>query len=195
MQLTPRVRTSMPAFAGAGPAQTRLQHCASSLNSHASGAPLSLSTLLIMRRHLDRHSLWKLLRHYNVPEKITSIIINSYSGMTCRVVCGCQLTDAFQVKTGVRQGCLWFPFLFLQAINWVLKTSTAQRGNRIWWIPWDSAWWPGLCRWSGSALPYPVTDAKRRPERLLVTEPVLVRGSIGVRARSSRTTQQSVQPQ
>ena len=39
--------------------------------------------------------------------------------------------DAFQVMTGVRQGCLLSSFLFLLAINWVLKTSTAQRGYEI----------------------------------------------------------------
>ena len=85
---------------------------------------------------LDRQSLWKLLRHYGIPEKIPSIIRNSCSGITCRVACGCQLTDAFQVKTGVRQGCLLSPFLFLLAIDWALKTSTAQRGNGILWTPW-----------------------------------------------------------
>ena len=40
---------------------------------------------------LERQILWKLLRHYDVPVKITSIIRNSCSGMTCTVVCGRQL--------------------------------------------------------------------------------------------------------
>nr|KAG5692145.1 hypothetical protein BaRGS_020693 [Batillaria attramentaria] len=53
---------------------------------------------------VDRQSLWKLLRHYGVPEQITNIIKNSYEGMTCRVVHGSKTTDAFQVQTGVRQG-------------------------------------------------------------------------------------------
>ena len=52
---------------------------------------------------LDWQSLWKLLRHYSVPEKIPCIIRNCYSGMTCTVVCDRQLTDAFQIKTGMGQ--------------------------------------------------------------------------------------------
>jgi Reverse transcriptase (RNA-dependent DNA polymerase)/Domain of unknown function (DUF6451)/Endonuclease/Exonuclease/phosphatase family len=83
---------------------------------------------------LDRQTLWRLLRHYGVPQKI---IRNSYEGMTCRVVHGQQITDAFQVKTGVRQGCLLSPFLFLLSIDWVMKTSTHQRRNGIQWTLWD----------------------------------------------------------
>ena len=86
---------------------------------------------------VDRQTLWRLLRHYGVPQKIVDIIRNSYEGLTCRVVHGQQVTDAFQVKTGVRQGCLLSPFLFLLAIDWVMKTSTHQRRNGIQWTLWD----------------------------------------------------------
>ena len=86
---------------------------------------------------VDRQTLWRLLRHYGVPQKIVNVIRNSYEGMTCRVVHGQQLTDAFQVKTGVRQGCLLSPFLFLLAIDWVMKTSTHQKRNGIQWTLWD----------------------------------------------------------
>lgn len=85
---------------------------------------------------VDRQTIWRLLRHYGVPAKITNIIRNSYEGMTCRVVHGQQLTDAFQVRTEVRQGCLLSPFLFLLAIDWVMKTSAAQKRNGIQWTPW-----------------------------------------------------------
>jgi hypothetical protein len=63
---------------------------------------------------------------------LTSIIRNSYEELTCRMMHGNQLTaDAFLVKTGVRQGCLLSPFLFLLAIDWVMKSSTAQKRNGI----------------------------------------------------------------
>ena len=85
---------------------------------------------------LDRETLWKLLRHYGVPTKIVTIIRNSYEGLTCKVVHGGQLSEAFQVRTGVRQGCLLSPFLFLMAIDWIMKTSTAQKRCGIQWTPW-----------------------------------------------------------
>ncbi|KAL1257370.1 hypothetical protein QQF64_010614 [Cirrhinus molitorella] len=50
---------------------------------------------------VDRRTLWKLLRHYGVPKKIIALIKNSYEVVWCRVVHGGQLTDCFQVSTGV----------------------------------------------------------------------------------------------
>lgn len=85
---------------------------------------------------VDRPTLWNLMRHYGIPQKITNIIKNSYEGMTCRVVHGGQLTDAFQVRTGVRQGCLLSPFLFLLAVDWIMKASTEGRRNGIQWSLW-----------------------------------------------------------
>nr|KAG5705129.1 hypothetical protein BaRGS_030846 [Batillaria attramentaria] len=85
---------------------------------------------------VDRETLWKLLRHYGVPAKLVNLIKNSYDGMTCRIIHGGQLTDSFHVKTGVRQGCLLSPFLFFLAIDWIMKTSTAQRRNGIQWTLW-----------------------------------------------------------
>ncbi|VDP50184.1 unnamed protein product [Schistosoma margrebowiei] len=70
---------------------------------------------------VDRTTLWKLLRHYGVPEKIVNIIRNSYDGLNCKTVHGGQLTNSFEVKTGVRQGCLLSPFLFLLVIDWITK--------------------------------------------------------------------------
>ncbi|CAH8472212.1 unnamed protein product [Schistosoma guineensis] len=82
---------------------------------------------------MDRTTLWKLLRHYGVPQKIVNIIQNSYDGLHCKIVHGGQLTKLFEVKTGVRQGCLLSPFLFLLVIDWIMKTSTSEGKRGIQW--------------------------------------------------------------
>ncbi|VDP36481.1 unnamed protein product [Schistosoma margrebowiei] len=83
--------------------------------------------------NVDRRTLWKRLRHYGVSEKIFNIIRNSYDGLQCKVVHGGQLTDAFEVRTGVRQGCLLYPFLFLLVVDWIMKTSTSGGKHGIQW--------------------------------------------------------------
>ena len=86
---------------------------------------------------LDRNTLWNLLRNYGVPQKIVSLIKNSYSEMKCRVVHEGRLTESFEVKTGVRQGCLLSPFLFLLAIDWIMKVTTQGKRNGIQWTLWS----------------------------------------------------------
>ena len=56
--------------------------------------------------------------------------------MSCRIAHAGQLSESFKVKTGVRQGCLLSPFLFLQVIDWIMKTTTTGRNNGIQWTLW-----------------------------------------------------------
>src|ERR1700729_2861994 len=82
---------------------------------------------------LDRETLWKLLRHYGVPEKITNLIRKMYESMSGRVIHEGQLTEPFEIKTGVRQGCLLSPFLFLLAIDWTMRATMTGRRNGVQW--------------------------------------------------------------
>ncbi|VDP01758.1 unnamed protein product, partial [Schistosoma margrebowiei] len=82
---------------------------------------------------VDSRKLWKRLRHYGVPKKIFNIIRNSYYGLQCKVVHGGQLTDAFQVRTRVRQSCLLSPFLFILVVDWIMRTSTSEVKHGIQW--------------------------------------------------------------
>ena len=86
---------------------------------------------------LDRKSLWKLMRHYGIPEKFVTIIKNTYDGTSSRVLHEGSLSDKFEVKTGVRQGCLLSPFLFLLAVDWSMRESTEGRRNGIQWTLWN----------------------------------------------------------
>ncbi|XP_052242511.1 uncharacterized protein LOC127852600 [Dreissena polymorpha] len=59
---------------------------------------------------VDREFLWRLMRHYRVPKKITNIIRKSYEGMTCRIVHGRQHTDAFEAASNTTwQSLTWNP--------------------------------------------------------------------------------------
>ncbi|PFX23506.1 Retrovirus-related Pol polyprotein from type-2 retrotransposable element R2DM [Stylophora pistillata] len=82
---------------------------------------------------LDRSVLWCLMRHYGIPGKFIRIIKNSYDKMTCRVLHASGLSDSFAVNTGVKQGCLMAPFLFLLAMDWIMKETTREQRNGIQW--------------------------------------------------------------
>ena len=53
--------------------------------------------------------------------------------MSCQILHEGQLSDSIEVKTGVRQGCLLSPMLFLLAIDWIMKSTTAGMKTGIQW--------------------------------------------------------------
>ena len=120
--------------------------CASSWNSHWSGPPppppppppLYINFIDYEKAFdsVDRETMWKLLRHNGVPEKIISLIRCTFRDMSCRIAHAGQLSDSFEVKTGVRQGCMLSPFLFLLVIDWIMNTTTTGWNNGILWTHW-----------------------------------------------------------
>ena len=73
---------------------------------------------------LDREAIWNLIAHYGIPQKLINIIRNSYNNMQCRIIHEGKLTESFDSKTGVKQGCLLSPFLFLLVIDSIKIEST-----------------------------------------------------------------------
>ena len=70
---------------------------------------------------IDREVLWKILRHYGIPEKTVRMIQIFYDGFQARVLHEGEMTESFSMSTGVRQGCLLSPLLFLVAQGWVSR--------------------------------------------------------------------------
>ena len=56
-----------------------------------------------------------------------------YRDFKSQVICNRALTDAFSVTTGVKQGCILSPFLFILGIDWVLKQVTSGGRSGIRW--------------------------------------------------------------
>ena len=74
---------------------------------------------------------------YGVSTKLVSLIESNYEGITCTVVHDGTFSRQFQFQTGVRQGCLLSPFLFLLFIGWIMKTTKKQGRNGIQWTLWS----------------------------------------------------------
>ena len=85
---------------------------------------------------VDRTTLWKIMRHYGIPDKLVTMVKELYEGSSCRVLHEGQLTDSFNIVTGVKQGCLLSPFLFILAVDWLMRETTSGRCNGIQWTLW-----------------------------------------------------------
>ncbi|XP_076443967.1 uncharacterized protein LOC143282252 [Babylonia areolata] len=82
---------------------------------------------------VDREVIWKLMQHYGFPQKYIAIIQQLYKDATCQVIHEGKLTDPFQVRTGVRQGCLLSPTIFLMVVDWIMRQSTAGQKTGVQW--------------------------------------------------------------
>jgi len=84
--------------------------------------PLSLCFVDISKAYdsVDRPSLIQVLPHYDVPCKVARLVEALYDDTKCQVRVGGQLSEAFEVKTGVRQGCPLSSLLFNIFIDYVV---------------------------------------------------------------------------
>ena len=61
------------------------------------------------------------------------VIADIYEASEYAVVGNNETSDWFKIKSGVRQGCVLSGFLFLLVVDWVMKRTTADKQNGIWW--------------------------------------------------------------
>ena len=72
-------------------------------------------------------SLWKILRAYGFPTKVINILRDMYADNQCCVRHERKQSEWFHVKTGIRQGCVISPVLFLVVIDWVMRRATEDQ--------------------------------------------------------------------
>ena len=79
---------------------------------------------------VDREMMYKIMKHYGLPQKIVNVIRNSYEGFNCCVKAEGEKCQMFDEKTGFRQGDVWSPIIYGLVINYVLANSV-QGGTDI----------------------------------------------------------------
>ena len=83
---------------------------------------------------MDHNKLWKILKEIGIPDHLTYILRNLYAGQEAAVRTGHGTTDWFQIRKGVRQGCILSPCLFKLYVEYIMRNTRleeAQAGIRL----------------------------------------------------------------
>ena len=78
-------------------------------NSRKTSASLTTPNSLTC---VDHNKLWKILKEMGIPDHLTCLLRNWYSGQEATVRTGHGTTDWFKIRKGVCQGCILSPCLF-----------------------------------------------------------------------------------
>ena len=71
---------------------------------------------------VDHNKLWKILKEMGIPDHLTCLLRNLYTGQEATVITGHGTTDWFQVGKRVRQGCILSPCLFNLYAEYIMRT-------------------------------------------------------------------------
>ena len=73
---------------------------------------------------IDRDTLWKILNYYGIPDKLVKMIMALYEDSECCVRTENGDTRFFKIMSGVKQGCVLSPFLFVIVMDYILWQSS-----------------------------------------------------------------------
>ena len=77
---------------------------------------------------------WKILKEMGIPDLLTCLLRNLYTGQEARVRSGHGTTDWFQIGKGVHQGCILSPCFFNLYAEYIMRNvglEDAQAGIKI----------------------------------------------------------------
>ena len=83
---------------------------------------------------VDHNKLWKILKEMAIPDHLTCLLRNLYAGQEATVRTGHGITDWFQIRKGVYQGCILSPCLFNFYAEYIMQNAEldeAQAGIKI----------------------------------------------------------------
>ena len=83
---------------------------------------------------MDHKKLWKILKEKGIPDHLTCLWRNLYAGQEATVRTGHETTNWFQIRKGVRQGCILSPCLFNVYAEDIMRNAgldEAQAGIKI----------------------------------------------------------------
>ena len=89
-----------------------------------------LLNLAVVAGTLRSCSVW--INHFWLVRRLVGFFV-TYEKCTFRVIHNRVLSELFEMLTGVRQGCLLSPFLFLLFTDWIMRRTTKKHQDVILW--------------------------------------------------------------
>ena len=87
---------------------------------------------------VHHNKLWKILKEMGIPDHLTCLLRNLHAGQEATVRTRHETTDWFQIRKGVRQGCILSPCLFNLYSEYIMQNAgldEAQAGIKKHWLP------------------------------------------------------------
>ena len=82
---------------------------------------------------IDRETLWKIMKAYGIPDKFIALVKAFYRNSRAAVLHGDGMSEWFEIKSGVKQGCVMSGFLFLLVIDWIMRRTVDGLRTGIRW--------------------------------------------------------------
>ena len=78
---------------------------------------------------VDHNKLWKILQDMGIPDHLTCLLSNLYTGQESTVRTGHGTTDWFQIGKGVCQGCILSPCLFNLYAEYIMRNAGLEEAQ------------------------------------------------------------------
>ena len=75
---------------------------------------------------VDHKKLWNILKEMEIPDHLTCLLRNLYTGHEATVRTGHGTTDWFQIAKGVCQGCILSPYLFNLYAEYIMRNALLE---------------------------------------------------------------------
>ena len=80
---------------------------------------------------LDHNKLWKNLKEMGIPDHLTCLLRNLYASQEATVRTGHGTKAWFQIRKGVRQGCILSPCLFNLYAEYIMRNAGLEEINLL----------------------------------------------------------------
>ena len=78
---------------------------------------------------VDHNKLWKILKEMGIPDPLTCLLRNLYTGQEATVRTGHGTTDWFKIGKGVSQGCILLPCLFNLYAEYIMRNAGLEKAH------------------------------------------------------------------